>query len=539
MTVRILFAASEIYPLAKTGGLADVSAALPQALTALGADVQLIMPGYPQALDAAAHKSTRVELEDVIGLGFVRVIEALTPDTGLPVWLVDCPRLFGRAGLYQDEHGRDWPDNPQRFAVFNHVAARLATGRLVQDWSADIVHANDWHAGLLPLLVAQMSGKTPASVFTMHNLAYQGLFPAQHYSSLGLPPEAYCPDGVEFYGQISFLKAGIRYADRLTTVSPTYAREILTPDHGCGLENLLKSRASLLSGILNGIDHRMWDPATDPHLACSYTSRDLRGKRECKAALQRELGLETSETTPLVVYLSRLADQKMSDVVVDAYPEILNRGLQLAALGRGDPAIETGLRERAQRCPGMATVRIGYEESLAHRLLAGADILLHPSRFEPCGLTHRYAMRYGTLPIVRRTGGLADTVVGCSEAAMHDGTANGFTFDQASAEDMLACLDRALALYRQPVGWRRMQRCAMEHYHGWEAAARQYMDIYRKLAPNVGLEQRAAEFDVWPRSRPSHDSPHPRNTPRADCSARYLQARRTRPGARQSPDLFL
>jgi starch synthase len=496
MTVRILFAASEIYPLAKTGGLADVSAALPQALAALGADVQLIMPGYAEALDAAAHKYTRVGLEDVIGMDSVRVIEARTPDAGLPVWLVDCPRLFRRTGLYQDEHGRDWPDNPQRFAVLNHVAARLATGRLVPDWAADVVHANDWHAGLLPLLVAQMGGKIPASVFTMHNLAYQGLFPAHHYSSLGLPEEAFCPEGIEFYGQISFLKAGIRYADRLTTVSPTYAREILTPDQGRGLENLLKSRASVLSGILNGIDHRVWDPATDPHLARNYTARNLQGKRECKAALQRELGLESSQTTPLVVYLSRLADQKMSEVVVDACPEILDRGLQLAALGRGDPAIESGLRERVQRYPGMAAVRIGYEESLAHQLLAGADILLHPSRFEPCGLTHRYAMRYGTVPIVRRTGGLADTVVDCTQATMRDKTANGLTFEATTAADMLACLDRALALYRQPVAWRQLQRLAMEHHHGWEAAARQYMDIYRGLAPDVDLEQSAAEFDA-------------------------------------------
>jgi len=494
--VRILFASSEIYPLAKTGGLADVSAALPQALVALGADVQLIMPGYADALDAAANKTVRVELEDVLGLGSVRVIQALTPDAGLPVWLVDCPRLFRRAGLYQDEHGQDWPDNAQRFAVFDHVAARFATGQLVPDWSADIVHANDWHAGLLPLIIAQMGGKTPASVFTMHNLAYQGLFPAHHYSGLGLPAEAFSPEGLEFYGQISFLKAGIRYADRLTTVSPTYAQEILTPEQGCGLENLLKSRASLLSGILNGIDHRVWDPANDPDLACSYTARDLRGKRACKAALQRELGLEISESTPLVAYLSRMADQKMTDVVVQACPEILNRGLQLAVLGKGDPAIESGLREGVQRYPGQGAIRIGYEESLAHRLLAGADILLHPSRFEPCGLTHRYAMRYGTLPIVRRTGGLADTVVGCSETTMHDGTANGFTFDQVTAEDMLACLDRALALYQQPVAWRRIQRRAMEQYHGWEAAAREYMDIYRQLAPDAGLEQGAAEFDV-------------------------------------------
>ena len=496
VTLRVFFASSEIYPLAKTGGLADVSAALPRALAALGADLQLIMPGYAQALDVAANKSVQVELDDFMGLGSLRVILARMPDTGLPVWLVDCPRLFRRSGLYQDEHGQDWPDNAQRFAVFSHVAANLATGQLVPDWSADVVHANDWHAGLLPLLIAKMGGKTPASVFTMHNLAYQGLFPAHHYASLGLPAEAFCPEGIEFYGQISFLKAGIRYADRLTTVSPTYAREILSHEQGRGLENLLKSRASLLSGILNGIDHQVWDPATDPHLASSYTARDLRGKRACKAALQRELGLESSESTPLVVYLSRMTDQKMTDVAVEACPEILNRDLQFAVLGRGDPVLEAGFREAVQRWSGKAAIRVGYEETLAHRLLAGADILLHPSRFEPCGLTHRYAMRYGTVPIVRRTGGLADTVVGCGETSMHDGTANGFTFEETTAQDMLACLDRALALYRQPVAWRRIQRRGMEHYHGWEEAARQYMDIYRRLAPEARLEPGTAGFDV-------------------------------------------
>jgi starch synthase len=494
--LRVLFASSEIYPLAKTGGLADVSAALPRALGALGADMQLIMPGYADALDIAANKTVRAELEDFMGVGCVRVILALTPDTGLPVWLVDCPGLFRRSGLYQDEHGQDWPDNARRFAVFNHVAARLATGQLVPDWSADVMHANDWHAGLLPLMIAGAGSKTPASLFTMHNLAYQGLFPAHQYAGLGLPAEAYSPDGLEFYGQISFLKAGIRYADRLTTVSPTYAQEILTSEQGCGLENLLRSRASLLSGILNGIDPRVWDPATDPHLALSFTARDLRGKRACKAALQRELGLESSESTPLVAYLSRMTDQKMTDVAVGACSEILNRGLQLAVLGRGDPVMEAGFREAVQRWPGKAAIRIGYEETLAHRLLAGADILLHPSRFEPCGLTHRYAMRYGTLPIVRRTGGLADTVVDCNETTMHDGTANGFTFEHATAEDMLACLDRALALFRQPVAWRRIQRRAMEHDHGWEEAAREYMEIYRRLAPEAGLEPDVAASDV-------------------------------------------
>jgi len=487
--LRVLFVSSEIYPLAKTGGLADVSAALPWALLAQGVDVQLMMPGYPGALEAAANKSVQVELEDYLGFGLLRLIAARTPDTGLPLWLVDCPKLFRRAGgLYQDENRQDWPDNAERFAMLNHVAAHLGSGRVLPDWVADIVHANDWHLGLLPLLLAGIDGPRPASVLTVHNLAYQGVFPADHFPKLGLPSEAFSPDGVEYYGQISFLKAGIRHADQITTVSPTYAREILTPEYGCGLENVLKARVSVLSGILNGIDHKVWDPANDPYLTRSFSSRDLGGKRACRTALQRELGLEVSESTPLVAYLSRMTDQKMTDVVVEAWSRILEKDLQVAILGEGDPAIESGFRMAAQRYPGKAAVHIGYDEPLAHRLLAGADILLHPSRFEPCGLTHRYAMRYGSLPIVRLTGGLADTVVDCSDRTMRDGTANGFAFEAMTADDMLACLDRALAVYGQPVSWRRTQRRAMESFHGWEGAAQRYIEIYRRLAPNAALE---------------------------------------------------
>ena len=432
-----------------------------------------------------------------MGFGLARLIGARTPDTGLPLWLVDCPRLFRRAGgLYQDENRQDWPDNAERFAVLNHVAARLGAGRMLPGVAADIVHANDWHLGLLPLLLAGMDAPRPACVLTMHNLAYQGVFPAEHFPKLGLSNEAFSPDGVEYYGQISFLKAGIRHADQITTVSPTYAREILTPGYGCGLENVLKARASVLSGILNGIDHKVWDPANDPYLTHSFSSRDLQGKRACKTDLQRELGLDASESTPLVAYLSRMTDQKMTDVVVEAWSRMLEKDLQVAILGEGDPAIEIGFRMAAQRYPGKAAVHIGYDEPLAHRLLAGADILLHPSRFEPCGLTHRYAMRYGSLPIVRLTGGLADTVVDCDDRTMRDGTANGFAFEAVTADEMLTCLDRALAVYGQPVSWRRTQRRAMEGFHGWEAAARRYIEIYRRLAPNAALESAAGEQKI-------------------------------------------
>ena len=304
--MRVLFVSSEIYPLAKTGGLADVSAALPKALSALGVEMQLLLPGYPKAIESAANKSVEVELADFIGAGPMRLISARTPDTSLPIWLVDCPSLFRRSGgPYQDENGQDWPDNALRFAVFNHIAARLSLGLILANWRADIVHANDWHAGLLPAILAGTSGQRPATVFTMHNLAFQGLFPADLYPQLGLTGDSLIPDGLEFYGNISFLKAGISYSDRLTTVSPTYAREILTAEYGCGLEGLLQRRAKDLVGILNGVDYRIWDPATDAHLPANFNVQNIAGKRVCKTALQAELSLEVDSEAALVVLVSR------------------------------------------------------------------------------------------------------------------------------------------------------------------------------------------------------------------------------------------
>jgi starch synthase len=484
--MRVLFVSAEIYPLAKTGGLADVSAALPLALVDLGTEVRLLLPGYPQALASAANKSVQVDLGSVPGMGGTRLVAANMPDTGLPVWLVDCPDLFQRrGGLYQDADGADWPDNAQRFAHFNHVAMRLALGQLVPDWRPDVVHANDWHAGLLPALLGAATGPRPATLFTIHNLAYQGRFPGSAFASLGLPDDAFSPDGVEFFGDVSFLKAGIRYSDRLTTVSPSYAREILTPEFGCGLDGLLRHRVRHLSGILNGADYRVWDPASDSYLPANFSRRDISGKRACKAQLQCELELEQAPDTPLITYMSRVTDQKMADVVIEALPAILERNVQFALLGQGDPGLEGRFREIARRHPGRLAIRIGYEEPLAHRFQAGGDILLHPSRFEPCGLTQLYAMRYGTLPIVRHVGGLADTIVDATERNIRLGTANGFAFREASAHVMIECLDRALALHRQPLAWRKVQRQAMSQDFGWAASARRYAALYRKLAPRA------------------------------------------------------
>jgi starch synthase len=483
--MRVLFMSSEVYPLIKTGGLADVSAALAATLAELGVDIDLLLPGYPKALEAATKKSVQIEVADFMGAGPMRLISARTPDTNLRVWLVDCPSLYQRSGgPYQDENGHDWPDNFLRFAIFNHVAAKLSCGLLLPDYRADIVHANDWHTGLLPVILAGTPGQKPATVFTIHNLAFQGVFPAEIYPRLGLPDSSLAPEGLEFYGKLSFLKAGLSYSDRLTTVSPTYAQEILTAESGCGLEGVLQHRAKDLAGILNGADYHVWDPATDAHLASNYNVQDIAGKRVCKTALQEELGLDVEPETPLVVFVSRLTDQKMADVVADAVPGIVDRGAQFALVGDGDRAIEERFQEVARQYPGRIAVRIGYEEPLAHRIMAGGDILLHPSRFEPCGLTQLYGMHYGTVPVVRNTGGLRDTVVDTNEHTIRQNTATGFVFEGANTPEMLHCIERALALYRQPLVWRKVKRQAMAMDFSWTKSAHQYLALYHELAPH-------------------------------------------------------
>jgi starch synthase len=453
------------------------------ALAELGVDVRLVMPGYDQALSAAANKVTQAKFDDPDLPK--QLISARMPDTGLPVWLVDCPTLFRRSGgPYQDESGQDWPDNAQRFSHFSQVVARIAADDAGLDWRPDVVHVNDWHTGLVPLLLQGRPAR-PATLFTIHNLAYQGVFPAVTLAELDLPGDAFTSDGIEFYGQVSLLKAGIRYSDRLSTVSPSYAREIITPEHGCGLDGLLHARARHLHGILNGVDYRLWNPVTDPHLAQGFTSRDLSGKRACKAELQRELGLDIDPDIPLIVSLSRITHQKMADVVLDALPAILDRPVQFALLGDGDRGMLNRFAETARNWPGRFSAHAGYTEPGAHRLLAGGDLLLHPSRFEPCGLTPLYALCYGTLPIVSAIGGLTDTIVDASSDALRGGTANGFAFREATAPAMVGALDQALALYRQPVAWRRMQATGMARDFGWNASAQHYLAIYRKLAPHA------------------------------------------------------
>ena len=484
--MRVLYVTSEVFPYAKTGGLADVSAALPVALKELGIDIRVLVPGYQQALERVREIEQVIHLGDPLGCGEVRLLETHLCHSDVPVWLVDCPKLYQRAGgLYQSETGSDWPDNGLRFALLNHVAAGIANepGRA---WRPDLIHCNDWHAALVPLLLSAGRQPRPATLLTIHNLAYQGVFAAEELPRLDLPPSAY--EVMEFYGKISFLKAGISLADAITTVSPNYAGEILTSEYGCGLEGLLQQRASVLTGILNGVDYRIWDPSTDPHLVCNYSNRSFAAKADCKRAVQAELGLQSAPNVPLLAFMSRLVHQKMPDVVLETLPPLIEQGMQFVLVAEGDTDYQAKFRELADAFPGQVAVKIGYEEALGHRVLSGADMLLHPSRFEPCGLVPIYALRYGTIPLVRRSGGMADTVIDASPEAIREGTATGFSFETPSAEELTACIRRAVSLYAQPIAWRRVQSAAMRQDFSWQRSAAAYGDLYLSLTGTAALE---------------------------------------------------
>jgi len=490
---RVLFVSAEIFPLAKTGGLADVSAALPAALSKDGIDIRLMMPGYPSALDLAERKKVVAHFDD----GFLsgRLIRGRMPNTGMIVYLYDDPALYRRAGsLYADQAGREWPDNHIRYAHLCHAAARVAFGCLdLINWTPDVVHANDWHTGLLPALLSAQRGEGPGSVFTIHNMAFQGNFPLSVARELNLPAELQTAEGMEFYGKLSFLKAALRYSDRLTTVSPNYAREILTPQFGCGLDGLLRSRSHELTGILNGVDYEIWDPSVDTALTEQYTAGNLAGKDACKATIQDQFGL-TRTDKPLLIYVNRLTQQKMADVLLCALPAILSQGTQIIVHGQGDKALEASFVEASRSYEGQFAVRIGYEETLARRLHAGADMSLTASRFEPCGLTTMYAMRYGALPVTRAVGGLADTVVDPDGPAADTLSGTGFLFEEETPQAMSNCVERASRWFRR-AEWPALQQSAMKRDFRWKHSAQSYFDVYRNLHTT-----RVSEQPLVPRS---------------------------------------
>lgn len=477
---NILFATSEVHPLVKTGGLADVSGSLPPALRALGYDIRLVLPAYPQAL-SRCERPVLARFLDLPGAATpVRVFESTLINTDIPIYLIDCPIYFDRMGDLYGDGKNDWADNPQRFTLFSRAVAALAKGSIGLGWTPEVVHCNDWQTGLVPALLS-LDSYRPKTIFTIHNLSYQGLFSWGTFVELNLPMMLWSPESMEFYGKISFIKGGLVYADLLTAVSPTYAREICTPAFGYGLEGLLGARVANLVGILNGANYNYWDPKIDSFLPYRYSANDFSGKAGNKAALQRRLGLPVRPKVPMLGLIGRLVEQKGFDLVLAGIPELFHHPLQIVVLGSGDPAIEQGIRDLAARFPAQMAVRIGYDEELAHLIEAGADAFVMPSRFEPCGLNQLYSLRYGTLPIVRRTGGLADTVVDATPENISDGRATGFVFDAATPAALTATISRALNLYYNHYNdWEKMMEVAMLADYSWTVSARHYSDLYQR-----------------------------------------------------------
>jgi starch synthase len=479
--LRVLFAASECAPWVKTGGLGDVAGALTAQLRRDGHDVRVLMPAYRSVRARLDGRAPLLTLAATAALPEASLVEAKLPGD-VPAWLVDCPSLYDRdGGPYQDAEGRDWRDNPVRFALLSRVAATLSTASSPLVWRPDVLHCNDWQTGPAPALVHHARGPRAKTLMTVHNLAFQGVFDGDLTPLLGLPPEAFGIDGVEFYGRTSFLKAGLMFADRLSTVSPTYASEIQRAPLGFGLEGVLAKRSDRLSGILNGIDEAVWNPARDPLLEARYDSASLEDKARNKAALQRAMRLDVRPDLPLFGVVSRLTAQKGSDLIAAIAPRIAALPAQLAVLGTGDREVERTLLAAAATHRGAVATIVGFDEHLAHRIEGGADAFLMPSRFEPCGLNQMYSQRYGTPPIAHATGGLRDSIVDATPATLADGTATGFLFEPATVEGLFGAMLRALDVHAQPLQWRAMQRAGMAKPFGWPARARDYALLYRDI----------------------------------------------------------
>lgn len=465
-------------PWVKTGGLGDVAAALPAALLAARQDVRVLLPYYP-ALRAAFPQAALLATLPALAPGLPPARLLMAEDRGLPLLLLDCPEFYDRPGNpYVDARGQDWGDNALRFGLLSRVAATLGQPWSPLDWRPDVVHSNDWQTALSAAYLHYGGGA--ASLVTVHNIAFQGNFDHDLLYKLGLPEQAWSFDGVEYHGALSFLKAGLQFATRLSTVSPTYAREIRDEAFGYGLAPLLRYRANDLRGILNGIDPEIWNPAADPALEAPYSAGRLATKRINKAALQRQLGLEERDDLPLFGVVSRLTGQKGLDLLLALGELLAGMPAQLALLGSGDAALEAGFSALGKAHPDSVSVTLGFDETLAHRIEAGADIFLMPSRFEPCGLNQMYSLAYGTPPVVRATGGLADTVVNATPATLADGSANGFVFVEATTKALWQTIGNAAATWQDRKTWRRLQQNGMRRDFSWKPAAREYIALYKE-----------------------------------------------------------
>lgn len=478
MTLRVLAVASECFPLIKTGGLADVVGALPGALAGAGIAVTTLLPGYPAVLAAIGAAPVVLDLPDRFGVARLRQARV----HGLDLLVLDAPQHFDRPGNpYAAPGGVAWDDNGLRFAALGFAAAEAAVAL-----SFDAVHAHDWQAGLAGAYLRPAAPRRIPSVFTIHNLAFQGQFPPALFPQLGLPASAWQMEGLEYFGSVGFLKAGLWYADRITTVSPTYAAEIRSPAGGMGLDGLLRGRAGQVSGILNGIDEAEWDPASDPALAARFSAGDPAPRAANKPALQARFGLAADPAAPLFAFVGRLAWQKGMDLVLEALPALLEAGGQLAILGTGDAALEASCLAAAAAHPGRVGTVIGFDEALARRCYGGADAVLVPSRFEPCGLAQLCALRYGAPPVVARTGGLADTVIDANEMALAAGCATGLQFAPGDAAMLASTVQRCIGLFRDGPAWARIQANALACDVSWRRSAARYAALFEEIAAADG-----------------------------------------------------
>ena len=477
--LKVLSVASEIFPLVKTGGLADVVGALPVALAPEGVEIRTVVPAYPAVMAKLAEAETAHSYADLFG-GPARVLAGRAD--GLELFAIDAPHLFDRPGNpYLGPDGLNWPDNARRFAALGRVGADIGLGA-IDAFRPEVVHAHDWQAALAPAYLHYADGPRPGTAITIHNIAFQGHFPSSVFGELGLPPYAFTIDGVEYFSGVGYLKAGLQLSDRITTVSPTYAREIMTPEFGMALDGLLRARADVVQGIVNGIDDTVWNPASDPALAQTYSALRIDRRVRNKTALQTRMGLTTGVDRPLLGVVSRLSDQKGLDLLLQALPRVIANGGQLALLGSGEPSLEAGFTAAAATRPDSVGCVLGYDETLAHLIQAGADFIVVPSRFEPCGLTQLCALRYGAPPVVARVGGLADTVIDANEAATAAGVATGVQFYPPSVGALSHALDRALDIAHDPALLRRLRLNGMRSDVSWRGPAKRYAALYRDLA---------------------------------------------------------
>jgi starch synthase len=485
--LSVLFITSEVHPLIKTGGLGDVSAALPAELRELGVDVRLLIPGYPKVLAGLRYKRKVAGFSGLSNfppfvLWSARLPAGKDVSKGVPIFVIDCPSLYQRdGGPYTDTTGKDWPDNALRFGLLSKIGAILASDASPLTWRPDIVHCNDWQSGLTPAYLHFYQGRKVVSLMAIHNLAFQGVFPPSTLTRLGLPVKGFHVNGIEYYGRMSFLKAGLYYSDHIITVSPTYAKEIQSAPLGFGLQGLLAGRSDHISGIVNGIDSTEWNPATDPCLAQNYSIKEISAKGINKSALQQAMGLVVDPDIPLFGMVSRHTHQKGYDLLLQVAPFLARIPAQLVVLGSGEAGLDRELTALGKKYPSKIAVRIGFDETLSHLIEGGADSFLMPSRFEPCGLNQMYSQRYGTPPLVHATGGLLDTVVDCTPATLADGSASGFLFHDMDSKSFLSGIQRVVDAYSNKTTWRRLQRNGMTKDFSWYSSAVAYRDIYLSL----------------------------------------------------------